>query len=98
MELITEQEWKRKEERKQSKKYSKSYKQYGKSNRNWLIVFFLCFIGGLGGWHRFYVGKIGTGIIWMFTLGGFLIGNLIDFYRILSGDFDDKEGNMVERI
>lgn len=57
-----------------------------------LLAFFL---GGLGV-HRFYVGKIGTGILIIVTLGGFFgIWVLIDFIMILIGAFKDKEERYV---
>ena len=57
-----------------------------------LLAFFL---GGLGV-HRFYVGKIGTGILIIVTLGGFFgIWVLIDFIMILVGSFKDKEERYV---
>ncbi len=55
-------------------------------------AFFLCFfLGGLGA-HRFYVGKVGTGLLWLFTAGFFGIGALVDFFTILFGSFRDKAG------
>jgi len=57
----------------------------------------LCFfLGGLGV-HRFYVGKIGTGILMIFTLGGLGIWLIIDFIMILTGSFKDKEGKDLDR-
>ncbi len=52
------------------------------------------FLGGLG-IHRFMVGKTGTGILMLFTLGGVGIWALIDLIQILKGKFTDKEGNEI---
>lgn len=55
----------------------------------------LCFfLGGLG-IHRFYVGKVGTGILMIVTLGGLGIWALIDFIVILVGSFRDKLGRRL---
>ena len=48
----------------------------------YLLWFLSCF--GLFGFHRFYLGKIPTGILWMFTGGGFLIGTIYDFFTLSS--------------
>lgn len=45
------------------------------------LLWFLCLIG-LCGIHRFYIGKIGTGIIWLFTLGLLGIGQIIDLFTL----------------
>ncbi len=53
------------------------------------FAYFLWLFGliGLCGLHRFYIGKIGTGIIWLFTLGLLGIGQLIDLFT-LGGQVD----------
>ncbi|MEE9574485.1 MAG: TM2 domain-containing protein, partial [Gammaproteobacteria bacterium] len=55
--------------------------------------FLLCFFLGIFGAHRFYVGKIGTGIAQILTLGGLGIWALYDFIMIIIGKFTDAEGN-----
>jgi hypothetical protein len=45
---------------------------------------------GLSGLQRFYVGKIGTGILWLFTWGLCGIGQLIDIIVIATGQFKDR--------
>ena len=55
----------------------------------------LCWFLGIFGVHRFYVGKIGTGILMFLTLGGFGIWAFIDFIVILVGGFRDKDRRPV---
>jgi TM2 domain-containing membrane protein YozV len=67
----------------------------GKSDKNKLTTLLLCiFLGGLG-IHRFYVGKIGTGIVWLLTGGLFGIGWIVDIVMIAVDKFKDKQGNIV---
>ncbi|UCE46970.1 MAG: protein kinase, partial [Phycisphaerales bacterium] len=61
--------------------------------RLWALL--LCAVGMSGfpaGLHRFYVGKIGTGILWFLTGGLFLIGQIIDIILIVTGQFRDRYG------
>lgn len=65
--------------------------------KDWLITLLLClFCGGIG-IHRYYVGKIGTGILYTLTLGIFGIGTLVDLIKIVMGKFTDKNGNYIQR-
>jgi hypothetical protein len=53
------------------------------------------FLGEFGA-HRFYLGKIGTAIAMLFTLGGLGIWALIDFIIAVSGNMKDKEGKPIK--
>ena len=65
------------------------------SDKNWLATLLLClFLEGIGV-HRFYVGKVGTGILQLITLGGCGIWTLIDLIMIITGSFTDKDGNKI---
>lgn len=54
----------------------------GKMKNKWIALLLCFFLGGLGA-HRFYEGKIGTGILWLCTVGLCGIGVLIDFFILL---------------
>jgi TM2 domain-containing membrane protein YozV len=65
------------------------------SEKEYVPTVLLCFFLGFLGVHRFYVGKIGTGILMIFTLGGLGIWILIDFIVLLTGNFKDKKGKII---
>jgi TM2 domain-containing membrane protein YozV len=60
-----------------------------------LPALLLCFFLGVFGAHRFYVGKIGTGILELLTLGGLGIWWLVDMILILTGSFRDINGQKI---
>ena len=68
-----------------------------KSDKLLLPAFVLCLLLGVFGAHRFYVGKIGTGILQILTFGGMGIWSLIDLVVILCGEFTDKDGNKIRQ-
>ena len=63
-----------------------------RSPRSRLAAALLCFFLGWIGAHRFYVGKTGTGLLMVLTLGGFGIWSLIDLILIACGAFTDAAG------
>jgi len=65
------------------------------SDKRILPAFILCFFVGIFGAHRFYVGKVGTAILQILTLGGLGVWAFIDFIMIIVGAFTDKEGNKI---
>ncbi len=58
----------------------------------------MCLLGfiGIGGIHRLYTGKIGTGLLYLFSGGLFGIGTLIDLILILMNYFHDRNGNQLQ--
>jgi TM2 domain-containing membrane protein YozV len=65
--------------------------------KSWITALLLSiFLGGLG-IHRFYVGKWGTAILQLVTLGGFFVWCLVDIVMILTGKFTDKQGRPLAR-
>jgi len=67
------------------------------SEKEWMPTLLLCLFLGIVGGHRFYVVKVGTGVLWLFTGGFFAVGALFDLYKIIVGSFEDKEGNVIKK-
>ena len=64
------------------------------SDRSWIITLLLAIFLPV---HRFYVGKIGTGILYWITAGGFGIWYIVDIVMILLDKFTDKEGRKLKK-
>jgi TM2 domain-containing membrane protein YozV len=67
------------------------------SPKSRLVALLLCIFLGSLGIHRFYVGKVGTGILMILTLGGLGIWTVIDLIFVAVGSFTDKDGLRVFR-
>ena len=73
------------------------------SEKSKLATFLLAFFLGVFGIHRFYVGRIGSGIAQLIltitVVGGLVSGIwvLIDWIMILSGEFKDADGNSIKK-
>lgn len=67
------------------------------STKNWLAALLLCIFFGVFGIHRFYTGKIATGLIWFFTAGVFGIGWIVDIILIAKGSFTDSKDLLLTR-
>ncbi|GCE78470.1 TM2 domain-containing protein [Cellulomonas biazotea] len=64
----------------------------GTSPKLLLPAVLLCFFLGTLGVHRFFVGKIGTGVLMLVTLGGLGFWTLFDLIMLIIGKFKDKDG------
>lgn len=67
-----------------------------KSEKGFVPTLLLCLLLGAFGIHRFYVGKIGTGILMILTFGGLGIWVLVDLIMIAVGSFKDKDGRLIK--
>lgn len=56
----------------------------------YITIFF-----GILGIHRFYVGKMGTGVLYLLTVGFGGLGWILDIFQVLSGNFTDKQGKYI---
>lgn len=65
------------------------------SNKNKWVTLALCVFLGFFGAHRFYVGKVGTGVLYIFTVGGLGFGWIIDMVMICCNKFTDSTGAVV---
>lgn len=71
---------------------SNGYNTPQTSHKSKVLSLLLCMFLGVLGIHRFYLGKIGTGILYFLTCGLFGFGVIIDFIRLCTGSLSDKSG------
>ena len=62
-----------------------------------LAAFLLCLLIGFLGAHRFYVGKVGTGLLWLFTGGFLFVGQIYDLVLVATGEFRDINNRRLLR-
>ncbi|MDU1414429.1 MAG: TM2 domain-containing protein [Clostridium sp.] len=67
------------------------------SEKSWIVTLVFCIFLGLIGFHRFYVGKGGTAILMLLTLGGFGIWTVVDLITIIIDSFTDDDGKIIKR-
>ena len=71
--------------------------QDGPSDKSFVATILLCIFFGPLGIHRFYVGKIFTGVLTIFTIFGFFgIWAMIDTIMIVTGNFKDSDGRKIK--
>ena len=65
-------------------------------SKSFLVAFLLSLFLGILGVDRFYLGRIGTGILKLVTIGGFGVWYVIDFILIFAGKLTGKDGLELE--
>src|SRR2546430_1892751 len=69
----------------------------GASDRSRGVTLVLAFFGGVFGLHRFYTGRVQSGIWMALTFGGLGIWYLYDLILVATGEFRDGAGLRVVR-
>ena len=69
---------------------------YGESQKSFIATWLLAYFLGIFGVDRFYLGKVGTGIAKLLTLGGCGIWALVDLILVLAGAQKDKFGRPLQ--
>ncbi|GMO66319.1 MAG: TM2 domain-containing protein [Treponemataceae bacterium] len=67
------------------------------TNSQWTTLLIISIFLGELGIDRFFVGKVGTGILKLVTLGGCGVWWIIDLITIAQGKFTDSNGNVITK-
>ena len=67
------------------------------SSKSWLLTMILAVLFGYIGIHRFYVGKVKSGIVHCFTLGLIYVGWISDIVEISNEKFTDGNGLLIKK-
>lgn len=73
-----------------------SYEPYRAAGRTFLATWLFALLLGYWGADRFYLGKIGTAILKLVTIGGLGVWVLVDLVLVLVGAQRDREGRPLE--
>lgn len=68
----------------------------GSSKKSWIVTLILAIFFGYWGFHRFYVGKMKSGWLYLFTMGLGGLGWLVDIALILMNQFSDGSGALIQ--
>jgi hypothetical protein len=65
------------------------------SDKSRMTTLVLCVLGGFLGLHRFYVGRVGSGVLWFVSFGLLSVGWIYDLVMVATGEFVDDRGRRV---